>query len=68
VDPTCQWVDREKMSRTKGVNPRRNCTSAFTPTPRAAERLGPACGLQPMREERPAGAGWAKSKGKEFLN
>jgi hypothetical protein len=56
VDPTCQRVDREKASRTKGVNPRRKCTSAFTPTVRAAERLGPACGLQPAGEERPAGA------------
>jgi hypothetical protein len=44
-----------------------------------AERLGPAYGLQPAGEERPAGAGWArgrvdrkvgwaKSKEKEFLN
>jgi hypothetical protein len=44
-----------------------------------AERLGPACGLRPAGEERPAGAGWARgrvghkvgraeSKEKEFLN
>jgi hypothetical protein len=44
-----------------------------------AERLGPACGLRPAGEGRPAGAGWAdgrvgrkfgraESKKKEFLN
>jgi hypothetical protein len=27
-----------------------------------AERLGPACGLRPAGEERPAGAGWAKGR------
>jgi hypothetical protein len=79
VDPTCQRVDREKASRTKGVNPRRKHTFAFAPTARAAERLGPACGLRPAREERPVGADWAEgrvgrkvsraeSKEKEFLN
>jgi hypothetical protein len=79
VGPMCQWVDREKASRMKGVNPRRKRTSAFTPTARAAERFGPACGLRPVGEERPAGAGWAEgrvgckvgraeSKGNEFLN
>jgi hypothetical protein len=62
VDPTCQRVDREKVSRTKGVNPRRKRTSAFTPTARAAERLGPACGLRPAGEERPAGADWAEGQ------
>jgi hypothetical protein len=62
VDPTCEWVDREKASRMKGVNPRRNLTSAFTPMVRASERLGPACGLRPTGEERPAGAGWAEGR------
>jgi hypothetical protein len=44
-----------------------------------AERLGPACELRPVGEERPSGAGWARgrvgrkvgraeSKEKEFLN
>jgi hypothetical protein len=62
VDPMCQWVDREKASRMKGVNLGRKRTSAFTPTTRAAERLGPACGLRPAGEERLAGASWAEGR------
>jgi hypothetical protein len=44
------------------MNPRRKRTSEFTPTTRAAERLGPACGLWPAGEERPVGAGWAEGR------
>jgi hypothetical protein len=64
---------------TEGVIQRRRRILRNTPRQARAERLGPACGLRPMGEERASGAGWAEdrpgrkvgraeSKEKEFLN
>jgi hypothetical protein len=71
--------DREKAPRQKALIKGESSLLQLRQWHGWAERLGPACGLWPAGEERPAGAGWAEgrvgrkvgraeSKEKEFLN
>jgi hypothetical protein len=54
--------DREKASRRKAWIKGESALLQLRQRRAQAEQLGPACGLQPAGEERPAGAGWAEGR------